>query len=152
MDLGTVELHYKSVRPEIGPSIFRRNNFHWPILIQKLGERAGGPPKLRITDIELPEHRFCPAERIQETGRRLADTWCEGLERVERPDTYRQWQVRHTRAGFKQLPLDQEFMSKLRHKLKAWYHKEFMLDQDRNWMLFGWRDRIIFATTCWVPV
>lgn len=259
--------------------------FPWPILIQKLGERAGGPPKLRITGIELPQCGFRPTERNEETGRRLARycerfrvpfqyntltsknweaikiedlkiesgemvvvnclsrlhiipdetveedsprdkvlnlirkikpavfvhdvsngaynapffvtrfrealfqlssiydmfdatmtgkhkdsharmileseyfgreimnvTVCEGLARVERPETYKQWQVRHTRASFKQLPLDPEIMKKLRHDLKAWYHKDFILDQDGNWMLFGWRGRIIYATTCWVPI
>ncbi len=33
---------------------------------------------------------------------------CEGLERVERPESYKQWQVRNLRAGFKQLPIDEE--------------------------------------------
>jgi len=31
---------------------------------------------------------------------------CEGSHRVERPETYRQWQARLTRASFKQLSLD----------------------------------------------
>lgn len=31
---------------------------------------------------------------------------CEGSERVERPETYRQWQIRNLRTGFEQLPLD----------------------------------------------
>ncbi|KAL0460345.1 UNVERIFIED_CONTAM: Scarecrow-like protein 14 [Sesamum latifolium] len=33
---------------------------------------------------------------------------CEGTERVERPETYKQWQVRNQRAGFRQLELDQD--------------------------------------------
>ncbi|OWM66779.1 hypothetical protein CDL15_Pgr010432 [Punica granatum] len=258
--------------------------FQWPILIQKLGEQPGGSPKLRITGIELPQPGFRPAERIEETGQRLAQyckrfnvpfefnalpsrNWetirvedlkirsgemiavnclyrfsslldetvdedsprdavlklireikpdvfvhtitngsynapffvtrfrealfhlssiydmfdatitgqqrdskertilesefygreimnvvaCEGPERVDRPESYKQWQVRHGRAGFKQLPLEQEVMKKLRHKLECWYHKDFVLDEDGNWMLLGWKGRIIYATTCWVP-
>ncbi|KAK1434863.1 hypothetical protein QVD17_00617 [Tagetes erecta] len=50
--------------------------FQWPILIKHLGDRPGGPPKLRITGIELPQPGFRPAERVEETGRRLA-VYCE---------------------------------------------------------------------------
>lgn len=258
-----------------------RYGFQWPMLIQFLSMRPGGPPKLRITGIELPQPGFRPAERIEETGRRLvkycerfnvpfeynciaSQNWetiriedlkinpgevlavsslfrfknlldetvevncprnavlklirkikpdifvnaivngsynapffvtrfreaifhfsslfdmfdttisredperlmferevygreamnviaCEGLERVERPETYKQWQVRTIRAGFKQLPLNQELMEKLRAKLKAWYHKDFVIDQDNNWMLQGWKGRIVYASSCWVP-
>ncbi|KAM0953338.1 putative transcription factor GRAS family [Dioscorea sansibarensis] len=35
---------------------------------------------------------------------------CEGLERVERPETYKQWQARNLRAGFEQLPLTPELV------------------------------------------
>ncbi|KAJ8533819.1 hypothetical protein K7X08_007143 [Anisodus acutangulus] len=35
--------------------------------------RAGGPPKLHITGIEFPQPGSSPAERIEETGRRLAN-------------------------------------------------------------------------------
>ncbi|RVX13572.1 Scarecrow-like protein 9 [Vitis vinifera] len=47
--------------------------FQWPSLIQCLSSRPGGPPKLRITGIDLPKPGFRPAERVQETGRRLAN-------------------------------------------------------------------------------
>ncbi|KAF7805441.1 scarecrow-like protein 14 [Senna tora] len=255
--------------------------FQWPILIKFLSKRPGGPPKLRITGIEIPQAGFRPAERIEETGRRLANyctrfdvpfkynaipskNWetiplekfkikknemlavnclmkfknlldetievnsprnavldlirkmnpdifvqsvvngsynapffatrfkealfhfsalydmfdtlmprenewrsmfekeflgresmnviaCEGMERVERPETYKQWQVRNTRAGFRQSPLNEELMAKLREKLKAWYHRDFVFDEDNNWMLQGWKGRILYASTCWVP-
>ncbi|XP_045803832.1 scarecrow-like protein 14 [Trifolium pratense] len=255
--------------------------FQWPILIKFLSKRVGGPPKLRITGIEYPQAGFRPAERIEETGRRLAnycqrfnvsfeykaipsrhwetiqiedlniksdevvavnclirfknlhdetievnspkdavlklirkinpsifvqsivngthnapffstrfkeslfhysatydmyDTlicreneWrltlereflgreimnvvaCEGLERVERPETYKQWKVRNLRAGFRQLPLDKDIMDNFRGKLRAWYHKDFVFDEDNNWMLQGWKGRILYASACWVP-
>ncbi|WJX51844.1 hypothetical protein P8452_38008 [Trifolium repens] len=76
---------------------------------------------------------------------------CEGLERVERPETYKMWQVRNIKAGFKQLPLDSELMAKFRTKLKQWYHRDFDFDEDNNWMLQGWKGRILYASTCWVP-
>ncbi|GFP82317.1 scarecrow-like protein 14 [Phtheirospermum japonicum] len=254
----------------------------WPVLIQMLSQRAGGPPKLRITGIELPQPGFRPAERVEETGCRLAkccehfgvpfeyqviatQNWetvkiedlkiargetvavnclfrfgrlldetvvgddsprdavlrlirkmkpaifvnavtsgsysapffvtrfrealfhysalfdmldatlprdcpermdfeqdfygpevinviaCEGTERVERPETYKQWQFRHMRAGFKPLPLDHEIIKKLRHKNVAGYHSDFLFDEDGNWMIQGWKGRIICASSCWVP-
>ena len=76
---------------------------------------------------------------------------CEGLERVERPETYKRSQVRISRAGFKQLPLNQELVSVIRAKIKAWYHKDFILDDDSHWMLQGWKGRIFYASSCWVP-
>uniref|UniRef100_A0A2N9G6E1 Uncharacterized protein n=1 Tax=Fagus sylvatica TaxID=28930 RepID=A0A2N9G6E1_FAGSY len=240
--------------------------FQWPALIQCLSRRQGGPPKLRITGIELPQRGFRPTDRVKQTGHRLAKycerfnipfefnaiakKWetiqiedlkinrnevlavncllrfknlldetvvvnnprdavlnlirkanpkifvhgivngsynapffvtrfrealfhfsaffdmldtntaredpmrlmfekeffgreamnaiaCEGSERVERPETYKQWQVRKLRAGFKQLPMDREVMKKLRTKLKCGYHNDFVVDVDGHWMLQG---------------
>lgn len=256
--------------------------FQWPILIKHLADRPCGPPKLRITGIELPQPGFRPAERIEETGRRLAtycerfkvpfeynaianQKWemikvedlklqrneflavnvlarfenlldetivtnssprdgvlklirdmkpdifvhsvvngsygapffvtrfrealfhysalfdmldatldleseqrkdfekefygrevlnviaCEGSERVERPETYKQWQVRTSRAGFKPKCMDHELVSLLKSKVKVGYHKDFVLDEDGKWMLQGWKGRILNATSCWVP-
>ncbi|XP_023758828.1 scarecrow-like protein 14 [Lactuca sativa] len=253
----------------------------WPILIKHLSERPGGPPKLRFTGIDLPDPGFRPSERVEETGRRLANycarfnvpfeynaiaiqNWelikiedlklqrneclavnnlisfknlhddsvmesnprdgvlklirdmkpdmfvqtvvngsysspffvtrfkealfhfssmfdmfdatldrddeerlnferefcgrealnviaCEGGERVERPETYKQWQARNLRAGFKIKPLERAFVSKLRGKVKAGYHKDFVFDDDGKWVLQGWKGRILRATSCWVP-
>ncbi|XP_078159328.1 scarecrow-like protein 14 [Carex rostrata] len=47
--------------------------FQWPSLIQSLAKRKGGPPKLRITGVDLPQPGFNPTERINKTGRRLED-------------------------------------------------------------------------------
>ncbi|KAL2983873.1 hypothetical protein AAZX31_12G059600 [Glycine max] len=257
-----------------------RYGFQWPAFIYRLSKQPGGPPKLRITGIELPQPGFRPAERVQETGLRLArycdrfnvpfefnaiaQKWetikiedlkikenellvanamfrfqnlldetvvvnsprdavlklirkanpaiflhatvngsynapffvtrfrealfhystlfdvldtnvaredpmrlmfereffgrqvmnivaCEGSERVERPETYKQWQVRNMRAGFKQLPLDKHLINKLRCKLKGVYHSDFMLLEDGNYMLQGWKGRVVYASSCWVP-
>ncbi|KAM5583578.1 scarecrow-like protein 34 [Rosa sericea] len=255
--------------------------FQWPILIHKLSMRPGGPPKLRITGIEVPQPGFRPAEWIEETGRRLArycerfnvpfefnaiasQNWesirvedlkvernevlavncmlrfknlldetvevncprdsvlklirrlkpdifvhtiingaynapffvtrfrealfyfsalydafdvniprdsperlmfetefygqeainviaCEGIQRVERAETYKQWQVRCQRAGLQPLPLDQELVKAFRDKVKAWYHKDFAIDQDSDWILQAWKGRIVYASSCWVP-
>ncbi|RDX82071.1 Scarecrow-like protein 14, partial [Mucuna pruriens] len=254
--------------------------FQWPCLIQRLSERPGGPPKLRITGIDLPQPGFRPAERVQETGRHLkkyckrfgvpfeyhshAQKWetirledlkidrtevtvvnclyrmknlsdetvtancprdallrlirrinpnifihgvvngtynapffltrfrealfhfsalfdmieanvpredpcrlmfekglfgrdainviaCEGAERVERPETYKQWQVRNQRAGFKQLPLAPEILNRVKEMVKKEYHKDFVVDEDGKWVLQGWKGRILHAVSSWVP-
>ncbi|XP_057444926.1 LOW QUALITY PROTEIN: scarecrow-like protein 34, partial [Lotus japonicus] len=72
---------------------------------------------------------------------------CEGLERIDRPETYKQWQVRNTRAGFKQFPLNQKLVSKFRTKLRKWHHDDFV----NNWMLQSWKGRILSGSTIWVP-
>ncbi|KAH7838594.1 hypothetical protein Vadar_028744 [Vaccinium darrowii] len=76
---------------------------------------------------------------------------CEGVERVEKPETYKQWQVRTMRAGFKILPLSQELLTKFKCKVKAHYHKDFVIEEDGQWMLQGWKGRTFCASSCWVP-
>ncbi|XP_058199521.1 scarecrow-like protein 14 isoform X2 [Rhododendron vialii] len=253
---------------------------HWPPLIQRLSTRPGGPPKLRITGIDLPVVGFRLGSRVKETGRRLANyckrfsvpfqyngfeqNWetvsveelgiekgevlvvncsfqlmyllddtlmehsprdavlslfrrinpdmfihsivnaaynspffisrfrealfhysalfdmfeanvpreneermlfereilgneilgiiaCEGLERVRRPETYKQWQIRTQRARFKQLPLSQGIMKTVKAKVKNCYHKDFFVDEASNWLLEGWRGRVFYALSCWKP-
>ncbi|XP_052189958.1 scarecrow-like protein 14 [Diospyros lotus] len=252
----------------------------WPPLIRRLSERPGGPPKLRITAVDLPQIGFRPDARVKETGRRLAtyceklkvpfeyngfgQKWetvsvedlriqneevlivnslyqfeyllddtvmersprdavlnlirrinpdifihgvvngtynspffvsrfreslfdfsskfdmldanlprhnqdriilereiygqailniiaCEGLDRVERPETYRQWEIRTLRAGFKQFPLNQEILKEVRDKIKSSYHKDFFIDKADKWMIYGWRGRAFFAISSWKP-
>jgi len=76
---------------------------------------------------------------------------CEGLERLERPETYKQWQVRNMKAGFKILPLNKNIVRKLKAKVKADCPKDCVIEEDSNWMLQGWKGRIIYASSCWVP-
>ncbi|XP_039129261.1 scarecrow-like protein 9 [Dioscorea cayenensis subsp. rotundata] len=254
--------------------------FQWPCLIQRLSYRAGGPPNLRITGIDVAQPGFRPTERIEETGQRLQDyarsfnvpfefnaitsKWeaitvkdlkirkdevlivnclyrfrnlvdetvivdsprnmvlntirqaspdvfihgivngsysapffvtrfrealfhysalfdmlettvpredeqrrlierdlfgrealnvisCESSERVERPETYKQWQARNLRAGFEQLPLDPDIMKRARDKVKTSYHKDFVIDESSRWLLQGWKGRIIYAISTWRP-
>jgi hypothetical protein len=74
---------------------------------------------------------------------------CEGTDRVERPETYKQWQVRNQRAGLKQLPLNQEIVQVVRSKVKNCYHKDFVIDIDHHWLLQGWKGRILYAISTW---
>ncbi|XP_065879385.1 scarecrow-like protein 14 [Euphorbia lathyris] len=253
--------------------------FQWPCLIYRLSTRPGGPPKIRITGIDFPQTGFRPAERVEETGRRLkkladklnvpfefnaiAQKWdsikiedlkiekdeavavcCmnrlknlpddtiqlnsprdavlnliksinpdvfvhgivngnynapffvsrfrealfhfsaifdmlegiseredeermvfereligkdvmkviayEGVERNERPETYKQWQMRNCRMGFEQVSLKKEIMKRVRN-IKNDYHKDFVIDEDGSWMLMGWKGRITHAISVWKP-
>ncbi|GAB4860138.1 hypothetical protein Ancab_011616 [Ancistrocladus abbreviatus] len=76
---------------------------------------------------------------------------CEGTERVERPETYKQWQIRITNAGFKQLPLDRELVGKLIMYVQRHHHKDFVIDVDGCWVLQGWKGRIVYSMSAWVP-
>ncbi|KAL1542193.1 scarecrow-like protein 14 [Salvia divinorum] len=76
---------------------------------------------------------------------------CEGAERIERPETYKQWQVRLTRAGFEQLPLDAEITTMARYRVESCYHKDFVVDEDSQWLLQGWKGRILYASASWRP-
>ncbi|KAJ8760352.1 hypothetical protein K2173_012591 [Erythroxylum novogranatense] len=254
--------------------------FQWPCLIHRLSSRPGGPPKLRITGIDFPRPGFRPAERVEETGNRLANyaktynvpfefnaiaqKWntiqiedlkidrdevlvvnslyrlrnvldetvvvesprnvvldlirkmnpdvfilgvvngaysapffltrfrealfhystlfdmletnvpreisermliereifgreamnviaCEGVERIERPETYKQWHARVLRAGFRQLPLNQEILKTAKEKVNAFYHGDFVIDEDSQWLLQGWKGRIVHALSTWQP-
>lgn len=255
--------------------------FQWPCFIHRVSERPGGPPKLRITGIDFPQAGFRPAERVEETGRRLkaycdrfhvefqynaiATKWhtikledlkidkdemtvvnsmyrmrhlpddtvvvssprdtvlkliksinpyifihgvvngthnapfflprfkealfhfstlfdlldatvpkedqgrmvfereiygkdamnviaCEGLERVERPETYKQWHARNQRIGFKQLPLNRNIYTMVKNLVNANYHPDFVIDEDGQWMLQGWKGRTCYALSFWKPV
>ncbi|WVZ51276.1 hypothetical protein U9M48_002433 [Paspalum notatum var. saurae] len=69
---------------------------------------------------------------------------CEGSERVERPETFKQWQVRCSRAGLRQLPLHPA-----RGSRTGGYHKDFVIDVDQQWLLQGWKGRILYAMSTW---
>ncbi|XP_039156106.1 scarecrow-like protein 9 [Eucalyptus grandis] len=253
--------------------------FRWPTLIQRLSRRPC-PPKLRITGIDLPQPGFRPAQRIKETGRRLANyaesfnvpfeynaiakRWefieleelkidrdevtivncmfrfenlfdetvaeesprdivlnlirraqpdlfihgvingnynapffvtrfrealhhfsslfdmldtiipcenqermliekvtlgrealntiaCEGWERVERPESYKQWQLRNMRAGFVQVPLSRRLAQFVFNNIASRYHKDFVVDEVGKWLLIGWKGRFLYAFSTWKP-
>jgi hypothetical protein len=74
---------------------------------------------------------------------------CEGAERIERPESYKQWQVRSLKAGFKQLPIDEEILQRSIYWKKELYHNDFVVDKDSGWLLQGWKWRIIHAPSSW---
>ncbi|PIN12175.1 hypothetical protein CDL12_15221 [Handroanthus impetiginosus] len=98
---------------------------------------------------EIPERMLL--ERIVFGKEAMNVIACEAAERLERPETYKQWQVRNMRAGFEQLPLNDEIMKIARNKVKSSYHKDFVVDEDGQWLLQGWKGRIMYALSSWRP-
>ncbi|KAG2559169.1 hypothetical protein PVAP13_8NG309800 [Panicum virgatum] len=75
---------------------------------------------------------------------------CEGPDLVERPEKYRQWQVRNQRAGLRQLPLKLRIVEVTKDIVRKHHHKDFLICQDGQWLLQGWMGRVLFAHSTWV--
>ncbi|XP_066338789.1 scarecrow-like protein 14 isoform X1 [Miscanthus floridulus] len=75
---------------------------------------------------------------------------CEGAYLVERPERYRQWQTRNQRAGLRQLPLRTSIVEVVKDMVMKHHHKDFLISQDGQWLLQGWRGRVHFAHSTWV--
>jgi hypothetical protein len=58
------------------------------------------------------------------------DISCEGMDLVQRPEKYKQWQTRNQRAGLRQLPLKSSIVKAVEEEVKKHYHKDFMICQD----------------------
>ncbi|KAJ6984448.1 hypothetical protein NC653_022653 [Populus alba x Populus x berolinensis] len=58
-----------------------------------------------------------------------------------RPETYKQWQMRNLRTGFRQIPLHQSIIKRVK-SIKPDYHKDFIVDEDGQWVLLGWKGNI----------
>lgn len=103
-------------------------------------------------------HSSCPPDanlrRLAEQeilGREMLNIIaCEGTERIERAETYRQWQSRTINAGFKQLPLDHTIIEKAPEFLKH-FNRNYGVAVEGNWLVNGWRDRVLHALTAWRP-
>jgi len=75
---------------------------------------------------------------------------CEGLERVERAEPYRQWQSRTLRSGFQQLPLNPEIIDRIKANMKS-YDRNYGMGEDGSWFLTGWKGHIMHAFGAWEP-
>lgn len=78
------------------------------------------------------------------------DISCEGMDLVQRPEKYRQWQARNRRAGLRQLPLKPSIVKAVEDEVTKHYHMDFMVCQDGQWLLQGWMGRALTAHTAWV--
>ena len=75
---------------------------------------------------------------------------CEGVDLMDRPEKYKQWQVRNQRAGLRQLPLKPQIAKELKEKVKQNHHNEFLISEDGQCLLQGWAGHILFAHSTWV--
>ncbi|KAE8656804.1 hypothetical protein F3Y22_tig00116997pilonHSYRG00377 [Hibiscus syriacus] len=148
--------------------------FQWPCLIQRLSTRTSfrAAEIIKVTGRRL---RCCermlmlrnlpddsvmlnsPRNMVLKLIKKInPDLFIHGVvngtERIDRPETYKQWQLRNKKAGFRQLPLEQKILKRARTVLKSDYHKDFDLEVDGRWMLQGWKGRVIHALSCWKPV
>ncbi|KAH0460948.1 hypothetical protein IEQ34_008523 [Dendrobium chrysotoxum] len=117
---------------------FKEAMFHFSALLDMLETNVGREDEHR----RLLERHFFEREAFNVIS-------CEGLERVERPETYKQWKTRSERAGLVQVPLDADIVRKSRWKLKRCYHKDFMVVEDGKWLLQGWKGRILYGLSAW---
>ncbi|KAK3406988.1 hypothetical protein EUGRSUZ_K03118 [Eucalyptus grandis] len=84
------------------------------------------------------------------SGREALDTIaCEGWERVERQESYKQWQLRNMRAGFVQVPLSRRVARFVINNIALRYHKDFVVDEVGKWLLLGWKGRFLYAFSTW---
>ncbi|XP_047065517.1 scarecrow-like protein 33 [Lolium rigidum] len=74
---------------------------------------------------------------------------CEGADRVERPQNYKEWQTQNQRAGLRQLPLDRDIVEMLKDQVKEQYHRHFIVNEDGHWLLLGWKGRVLYALSTW---
>nr|XP_043638228.1 scarecrow-like protein 14 [Erigeron canadensis] len=74
---------------------------------------------------------------------------CEGRSRVERPETYQEWDRRNSKAGFVKQPLNSGLMDEITRKVEKHYHKDFMVHEDDKWMLQGWKGKVLYALSLW---
>ncbi|KAL6654489.1 hypothetical protein ACP70R_007954 [Stipagrostis hirtigluma subsp. patula] len=73
---------------------------------------------------------------------------CEGLDRVIRAQSYKQWAARIERAGLRQLPLDLDIVEMIKDKVKE-SHKYFVMNEDNGWLLQAWKGRVLHALSTW---
>ncbi|KAJ3688347.1 hypothetical protein LUZ61_017511 [Rhynchospora tenuis] len=76
---------------------------------------------------------------------------CEGLDLMEKPETLKQWQRRNLRAGFEQLPVNPDVVKECRNLVRDGYDNRYFIQEDDNWLLQGWKGRILTGVTAWKP-
>ncbi|MCO5614725.1 hypothetical protein L7F22_069009 [Adiantum nelumboides] len=73
---------------------------------------------------------------------------CEGLLVSTRVEKYKQWQAVVEEAGMQQLALDANTIHQVEELLKH-CHKDYMIAEDRQYLLLGWRGRTLYAFSTW---
>ncbi|KAE8660382.1 hypothetical protein F3Y22_tig00116954pilonHSYRG00271 [Hibiscus syriacus] len=123
--------------------------FQWPCLIQRLSAQAGGPCKLRITVIEFPQPGFRPAERVEETGRRLKRFWEALFHFSAELDKF---EATVDRGDPKRMMFEREAHGRDIMNAVACEGNGGLKGQRRTSNGRGWKGRVINALSCWKPV
>lgn len=95
------------------------------------------------TQRQLPERVFFIPDIINIVA-------CEGVDWIEKPETYKQWHLRTLRAGFEPLPVDPHILKECINKRNG-YDKRFFIQEESNWLLQGWKGRVITGLSTWRP-
>ncbi|KAJ4779167.1 GRAS transcription factor [Rhynchospora pubera] len=76
---------------------------------------------------------------------------CEGSDLKEKPETLKQWQRRNLRACFEQLPVNPDIVKECKNLVRDGYDNRYFIQEDDNWLLQGWKGRVISGATAWKP-
>lgn len=143
---------------EINPKVFvhgtKNGNYNAPFFMSRFKEALAsfsGAFDLLETLIKSDSQERMMIER-EMLGRNILNVVaCEGPERVERPETYRQWQNRTVRAGFDPIPLDRNVLKESQTIVKCSYNKNFTVDEDGSWMVLSWKGKVVHGLSLWKP-
>ncbi|KAH7415279.1 hypothetical protein KP509_14G035700 [Ceratopteris richardii] len=69
---------------------------------------------------------------------------CEQTQLVKKVEKYNQSYASVSNAGFEQIPLNQDLKLQVQNILQSW-HKNFMVADDLNYLLMGWKGRMLHA-------
>lgn len=106
-----------------------------------------------VTSSTSEKHRIGFEKEI--LGRQILNIIaCEGTSRVERFESYKQWQRCIQRSGFKQRPLPfKNAAQKVNYEsILGSYDKRFGIGKDDGWLFIGWKNAIMCAFSTWKPV
>jgi len=106
-----------------------------------------------VTSSSSEKHRIVFEKEI--LGRQILNIIaCEGTSRVERFESYKQWQRCIQRSGFIQRPLPfKNATQKVNYEsILGSYDKRFGIGKDDGWLFIGWKNEIMCAFSTWKPV
>ncbi|KAH8940666.1 hypothetical protein BDL97_15G101100 [Sphagnum fallax] len=106
-----------------------------------------------VTSSSSEKHRIVFEKEI--LGRQILNIIaCEGTSRVERFESYKQWQRCIQRSGFIQRPLPfKNATQKVNYEsILGFYDKRFGIGKDDGWLFIGWKNEIMCAFSTWKPV
>ncbi|MCO5589098.1 hypothetical protein L7F22_043064 [Adiantum nelumboides] len=73
---------------------------------------------------------------------------CEEMHVVEKVEKYNQCYASVRRVGLEQVSLNQKLKDQTQNILKSW-HKNYIVGEDLNFLLMGWKGRMLHALAVW---